>query len=237
MGILPKLNDTPNYTMTIPSTGETIGYRPYLVKEEKVMLMANETGDQKQVMEAMANTIRACCDEKVDVPTLTTFDVEYMFTQIRAKSVGEKSNISVKCQSEECDGRTEVTIDLTQVDMSESDKNNIIELTPEISIELSYPSYVGFLNNYKEGMSESEFAFLMLEDCIVAIITEEERILTKDVNKKELKEFIDSMSSKQFQSVGNYLSTAPKMKKDVEFECSKCGKENKVTLEGLQDFF
>ena len=234
---LPKLNESVKYEMNVPSTGNIITYRPYLVKEEKILLQAFESQDQKMAMRAMVDTVCACVYETVIPDDLTTFDVEYMFTQIRAKSVGEKSNISVKCQSEECDGRTEVTIDLTQVDMSESDKNNIIELTPEISIELSYPSYVGFLNNYKEGMSESEFAFLMLEDCIVAIITEEERILTKDVNKKELKEFIDSMSSKQFESVGNYLSTAPKMKKDVEFECSKCGKENKVTLEGLQDFF
>lgn len=234
---LPKLNESVKYEMSVPSTGNVITYRPYLVKEEKVLLQAFESQDQKMAMRAMVDTVCACVYETVIPDELTTFDVEYMFTQIRAKSVGEKSDLSVKCQSEECDGRTEVTIDLTQVDVSESDNNNIIELTPEISIELSYPSYVGFLNNYKEGMSESEFAFLMLEDCIVAIMTEEERILTKDVNRKELKEFIDSMSSKQFESVGNYLSAAPKMKKDVEFECSKCGTENKVTLEGLQDFF
>ena len=181
---LPKLNESVKYEMNVPSTGNIITYRPYLVKEEKILLQAFESQDQKMAMRAMVDTVCACVYETVIPDDLTTFDVEYMFTQIRAKSVGEKSNISVKCQSEECDGRTEVTIDLTQVDMSESDKNNIIELTPEISIELSYPSYVGFLNNYKEGMSESEFAFLMLEDCIVAIITEEERILTKDVNKK-----------------------------------------------------
>ena len=243
MGILPKLNDTPNYTMTIPSTGETIGYRPYLVKEEKVMLMANETGDQKQVMEAMANTIRACCDEKVDVPTLTTFDVEYMFTQIRAKSVGETTEVNAKCSAIDCDHATPVTINLTEaeVDMSESPKDNLIQLTDDISVEVRYPTYKSvyenMASNEKEDINQVDFAFKMLEHSLVAVVTEDERILVSEATQKERKEFIDSMTNQQFESIGDYMNKMPTLGLDMSWTCESCSHENKYRLEGLQDFF
>ena len=242
MGILPKLNDTPNYTMTIPSTGETIGYRPYLVKEEKVMLMANETGDQKQVMEAMANTIRACCDEKVDVPTLTTFDVEYMFTQIRAKSVGETTEVNARCNAIDCEHQTPITINLTEaeVDMNDAPKNNLVELTDNISIEVQFPTYQSMYENMASNeneLNQIDFTFQMTEKCIVAVVTEDERILMSEATPKERKEFIDSMTNQQFESLGSYLSNIPSLGLDVSWTCESCNHENEYRLEGLQDFF
>jgi len=242
MGILPKLNDTPNYTMTIPSTGASVDYRPYLVKEEKIMLMANETGDQRQVMEAMANTIDACCNEKVDVNTLTTFDVEYMFTQIRAKSVGETSEVNAKCNAIDCEHQTGITINLTEakVDMSEAPKDNVIELTDSVSIEVQFPTYQSVYQNMSPSEDEQkqvDFAFTMMENCLVAVLTEDERILLKDVSKKERKEFIDSMTNEQFEKLGNHMNNMPSLSLDVSWKCESCGHDNEYKLEGLQDFF
>lgn len=234
---LPKLNESIKYEMEIPSSKNIVTYRPYLVKEEKILLMAFESQDQKQAMRAMVDTIVACVFEDITPSQLTTFDVEYMFTQIRAKSVGESSTLNISCQSEDCDAKTEVDVDLTSVRVEKTKVSNVIQLTDDISIEMKYPTYDSFVRNFKEDMTEADFGFSMLEDCIVAIITEEERYNASDVSKKELNEFIESMTNKQFEKVGEYLQTVPVMRKEIEFTCSSCGKENKTKLEGLQDFF
>jgi len=233
---LPKLNDNLKYEMVIPSSDMVVTYRPYLVKEEKLLLSAFESQDQKQAMRAMVDTVVACVNEDIKTSDLATFDVEYMFTQIRSKSVGETSTLHFKCESEECDLRTTVDVDLSSLEVTKSDADNVVQITDDISIELRYPTYDGFVKNFREGVSEAEFGFMMLEDCMVAIMTEDEHHLVSDVSKKELNEFIDSMTNLQFTKVGEFLKTVPVMKKDVEFTCT-CGHENKVTLEGLQDFF
>jgi hypothetical protein len=219
---LPKLNDNLKYEMVIPSTDKLVTYRPYLVKEEKLLLSAFESKDQKQAMRAMVDTVVACVNDDIKTSELSTFDVEYMFTQIRSKSVGESSTLRFKCEAEECEKTTDVDIDLTSVEITKPENSgNVVELTDDISIELRYPTYDGFVKNYREGVS---------------IMTEDEQYLASDVSKKELSEFIDSMTNKQFEKIGEYLKTVPVMKKEVEFTC-QCGHENKVTLEGLQDFF
>jgi ribosomal protein L44E len=232
---LPKLNENLKYEMTVPSSERAVTYRPYLVKEEKILLQAFESQDQKLAMRAMVDTIVACVNEPISSTDLSTFDVEYMFTQIRAKSVGEKSQLEFKC--EKCEEMTPVSIDLTSIQIEKSDVSNIIEVTDNINIEMRYPTYDSFVKNFKEGMSESEFGFLMLEDCIVAVMTEDERILASDVSNKELNDFINSMTNAQFEKVGEFLRTVPVMKKDIEFTCGSCQHENTITLEGLQDFF
>ena len=233
---LPKLNESIKYEMEIPSSKALVTYRPYLVKEEKILLMAFESQDQKQAMRAMVDTIVACVFEDITPSQLTTFDVEYMFTQIRSKSVGETSTVNVKCQALDCDEMTECEVNLSELTVEGKETNNVIELTPSVSIEMRYPSYNTFVDNYREDINETEFGLLMMSNCIAAILTEEERFDTKDTPKSELDEFIDSMTNTQFKKVGEYLQAIPRLKKDVEFTC-KCGHENKVTLEGLQDFF
>jgi len=234
---LPKLNESIKYEMEIPSTGNIVTYRPYLVKEEKILLQAFEAQDQKLAMRAMVDTVIACVFEPVKSSELSTFDVEYMFTQIRSKSVGETAELKGKCTAEECDAQTDFTINLTEVQVTKSDASKIIELSDNISVELRYPTYDGFVENYKEGISETQFGMQMMEDCIVAVMTPDERIDVSEVPRSEVRDFIDGMTNKQFQLIGEFLNTAPKMTKDVEFICSECGHENKITLEGLQDFF
>lgn len=233
---LPKLNDNLKFEMTIPSTDKVVTYRPYLVKEEKILLSAFESQDQKQSMRAMVDTVVACVNEDIKSNQLSTFDVEYMFTQIRSKSVGEISHLMLKCDAEECDKRTETAVDLSTIEIEKVEVDKIIPITDDISIEMRYPSFNGFIDNYYEGITESEFGFQMLENCMVAILTEEERFNVSDVSKEELTEFVESMTNKQFESVGEFLKSVPSMRKEVEFTC-ECGHKNNVTLEGLQDFF
>ncbi len=235
---LPKLNVTNTYRLTVPSTGEEVTYRPYLVKEEKQMMIANETGDQQQMMEVMAKTIDACVESNTNVKSLTTFDVEYMFTQIRGRSVGETSDISISCNDEECGHKTEVTINVMNAKVEMTDNQSLIELSEDISVEMKYPAYGEVVNNYKQGDDESvEFGFTMLAKSIAAVMTEDERIIIKDLPVKEVKDFIDAMTRQQFEKLGEFLNHIPALGLDVEWTCEKCGKENEHNLKGLQDFF
>ena len=234
---LPKLNEINTYRLTVPSTGEEISYRPYLVKEEKQMMVASETGDQRQMMDTMASTIQACVEGDVKIRSLATFDVEYMFTQIRARSVGETADVLISCSSDDCDHKSTVTVNLTEaeVDMNESDK--IIEITDKVSVEMKYPSYIDVMKNYTDDEDTVEFGFKMLAKSIDAVITEEERIVVNEVPAKEIMDFIESMSRQQFEAVGKFIEDIPQLGVSVEWNCEKCNHENQYKLRGLQDFF
>ena len=232
---LPRLNDTPSYSMVIPSTGKEVFYRPYLVKEEKVLLMAFEANDEKQAMKAMVDTITACVKDDIKQRSLTTFDVEYMFTQIRSKSVGETADIGIKCS--ECETSNEVSIDLSSVEVTKSEGGDTIELTDNISVEMRYPSFLDMSEFVSTDMKESEFAYDTIVKCVDAIVTEEERYAADDVSKKELTEFVEGLTSAQFVKLANWLQGMPKMKHDVTFKCKNCGHDNEHTLEGMQSFF
>lgn len=232
---LPRLNDTPSYSMVVPSTGKEVFYRPYLVKEEKVLLMAFEANDEKQAMKAMVDTITACVKDDIKQRSLTTFDVEYMFTQIRSKSVGETADIGIKCS--ECETSNEVSIDLSSVEVTKSEGDNTIELTDNISVEMRYPSFLDMSEFVSTDMKESEFAYDTVVKCVDAIVTEEERYAADDVSKKELTEFVEGLTSAQFVKLANWLQGMPKMKHDVTFKCKNCGHDNEHTLEGMQSFF
>ena len=233
--VLPKLNTSPKYEMVIPSSKQTVRYRPYLVKEEKVLLMAFESNDSSQAMNAIIDTILVCVDENIKRETLTTFDVEYMFTQIRSKSVGETSKVNVKC--EKCETLNAVTINLAEVELDTPESvNNEIQLTPEVSIELSYPSADSLINIDKEA-TQAEKILATIVASIDVIKTEEERVSTKDVTKQEVEEFVDGMTGEQFSNLAEYVKNIPTLKENVEFVCENCGHNNSRELVGFTDFF
>ena len=234
-GALPKLNATPTHELTIPSSGQKVSYRPYLVKEEKILLLAFESQDEKQAMQAMVDTIIACVNEKLNPKTFTSFDVEYMFTQIRSKSVGETTKINVACS--ECGTNNEQTINLAELKVEVPEINNVIELTDNISVELKYPSFEAFIKNYGKDQTETEFSYMVINNCIDAVINGETRISADEVSLKDIKEFVESMNSKQFQSVADYIQSMPTLEKTVEFECTNCSHKNNTTLRGISDFF
>jgi len=237
---LPRINETLNFTLTIPSTGQTVKYRPYLVKEEKVLLQAFESKDQKTCLEAMCDTLNACLDQEsnVDVSRLATFDVEYMFTQMRAKSVGESSTIFIRCKMPECKQSNEYVINLEELSVYVDRQNNTIPITDSIKVEMRYPSYDSLVSGEMDGaQTDLNTALSLIVGSIAAIITDEERISADSVSKEELQEFLVSMTANQLKLLTDYLEEMPALKHNAEFKCIKCGTDNELELKGLSDFF
>jgi ribosomal protein L44E len=231
---LPKLNSTPKYEMVIPSQQKKVRFRPYLVKEEKVLLMAFESQDTVQAMKAIIDTILVCVDDKIKKEELTTFDVEYMFTKLRSKSVGERSNLSIECS--ECKTPNEVSVNIDDIEIKLDNPSETLELQEDVHVEMGYPS-AEVLMNMKEGISSTEQLIELIVYSIKNIMTEEEQVSAKDVSEKDLRDFVDSMTGDQFKKVSEFVATIPTLTKDVEFDCKKCGTSNKNTLSGFTDFF
>jgi hypothetical protein len=233
---LPQLNSTPSYRITIPSLGKQTTFRPFLVKEQKALLIAYETQDKTDIVRAITRTIHACIEEPIE-ESLTTFDVDYLFTQIRAKSVGEVVDLSIKC--EECNMANDISIELDDVKMTQEVQENIIQLTDDISLKMRYPSYDDFIQNEKllstESMTESLMELITV--CLDSVLTEEERFSIKDESREDVVNFIDSMTSDQFERVTEFVQNMPAVSKDIEFTCAGCKHENNRTLRGMDDFF
>ena len=236
---LPRINETLNFEMIIPSTGKKVKYRPYLVKEEKVLLQAFESGDAKTCLEAMADTLGSCLDakSKVDVSTLATFDVEYMFLQVRSKSVGENSNIMVKCT--ECSEPNPVTVNLEEIGIQVDKKDNVVHIADDISVEMRYPTYETLSQQDLSGekTNDMDTAMNLLAASIAAVLTEEERIDCSEQKPSEIVDFLSSMTNTQMGKIGDFLENMPALKHDVEFQCTNCEHHNKLELKGLSDFF
>jgi hypothetical protein len=234
---LPRLNESPQYELVIPSTGTTVNYRPFLVKEQKVLLIAYESQDQKQIITSILNCISGCTDNKIDVSKLSTFDTDYIFTKIRSKSVGENINVNAKCKT--CEEKTEVKINLDNIELMGNIKPSTVNITDEITLKMRYPSYNDFVTNEKimKNSVTTETIFEMLICCIESVMTEEENIVLKDEPREEVERFINSLTNAQFQKLQEFVDEIPKITLDVDFVCASCNNNNKTKLEGLQDFF
>tara|TARA_Y100001933_G_scaffold127142_1_gene126948 strand:- start:1573 stop:2274 length:702 start_codon:yes stop_codon:yes gene_type:complete len=230
---LPKINAAPKYEAVVPSTKQTVRFRPYLVKEEKVLMMAMETQDNKQAMAAVVDTIEACVSEPIDKNKLTTFDVEYLFTRIRAKSVGETAKAGLKCES--CEHPNDVIIPIEEVKINVPDIDNKLEIADNINLVMRWPRYndITDLSDYK---SQTEMTFAMIERCIESVETAEEKIMFKDESAADRQAFIESLSGDQFTKLREFMEAMPSMKHTLEFKCGKCSHDNKVELQGMQDF-
>jgi|SRR6056300_249008 len=235
---LPKLNETNWYEVEVPSTKQLVKYRPFLVKEQKQLLIAAETEDQRVIVNSILDTINVCIQEDFEVRTLTSFDTDYLFSRIRGKSVGETSEIIIKCES--CEHSNEVKVNIMDSTIKGEMKEGTIQLTPEISVEMVYPSYMDLFKRDlfdEEGNPRGAHAVDMIASCIKAVITEEERIDLKNESKEEIDGFIDSLNSEQFERISGFIQNMPKLVYDAEFVCENCEKENKLTLEGIGNFF
>ncbi len=233
---LPKIN-TPTYELVVPSTGEEIRYRPFLVKEEKILLMAMESGDNKEIIRAIQDIVKECTYDKLKLSTMPMFDIEYLFLNIRAKSVGEITTLRLKCPDDE---KTTVKVDvnLTEIEV-QTDKNhtNKIELTDEMGIMMKYPT----IDSFAGDMSEINASNMLevISGCIDSIYDKggEEVFEAKDQTKKELIEFIEQLNSKQFKNIQGFFDTMPKLKHTIKVKNPKTKKESDVVLQGLNDFF
>ena len=200
---LPVLNDTPKYEMTIPSSSKKVRYRPYLVKEEKILLLANESQDQNAIMSAITDTVLSCVQDNVERSELTTFDLEYMFVKIRSKSVGEKVEMYYACNH--CEQENEVIIDLEEVKCEVNNQSQMIELTEDISLEIGYPSYDGI----DIESNETDTGFSIIANSIKTVYTKEERIDMVDESKENIRAFLESMTSSQFKKVAEFVKEMP----------------------------
>ncbi len=236
---LPKIA-TPTYSLELPSTGKEINYRPFLVKEEKLLVLALESEDNKQITTAIKTVIKNCISTKgIKVETLPTFDIEYLFLNIRGKSVGEELEVNIICPDDEVT-EVPVTIDLDDIQVEKSeDHNNRIQIDSKIMMEMKYPSLDQFIKNnfdFKEG-NQMDQSFDLIASCIDKIYTEDEVWSTADCTKKEVKEFLESMNSSQFKDIEKFFETMPKLQHTITVKNPKTKVESEVVLEGLASFF
>jgi hypothetical protein len=236
---LPKIA-TPSYELELPSTGETIQYRPFLVKEEKLLVIALESEETKQITTAIKTVIKNCILTKnIKVESLPTFDIEYLFLNIRGKSVGEELEVNIICPD---DGETQVPVKINlddiQVQKNENHTNKI-KVDSTIMMEMKYPSLDQFIKsnfdfNDKNAMDQS---FELIGSCIDKIYTEEEVWSALDVSKKELTDFLESMNSSQFKEIEKFFETMPKLSHTIKVKNPVTEIESDVVLEGLASFF
>ena len=234
---LPIIN-APEYRLNVPSTDEVIKYRPFLVKEEKLLLMAQETGSEDEIYGAIKKLIEQCCYDSVDVEKMPLFDLEYIFLQIRAKSIGEVSTVQVTCPDDE-KTKVKVDIDLTKIQVHMDDKHDArIQLTDDIGVLMSYP-HLGAVNMIQAGdeSKQMENMFAMIYDCMYQIWQGEETFDAMDYSHKEKQEFLESLSHEQFEKIQVFFQTMPTVKHEIEIENPTTGVKSKMTLEGMNSFF
>jgi len=234
---LPKLN-TPTYELEVPSTDEKIKYRPFLVKEEKILMIAMESKDNTQIVNAVKDIVSACTFDKIDISSMPMFDVEYIFLNIRAKSVGEVSKLRVLCPDDK-KTYTNVEVDLTKVNVEIGEGHtNKIELTDDTGMIMTYPTIDSFTETGITSIN-AENMIELIGSCVLQIYEDKgEKVYQgKDQTKKELTEFIESMNTAQFKKVQKFFDTMPKLKHTVKVKNPKTKKSSDITLNGLNDFF
>jgi len=230
---LPTI-ESPKYFLTVPSTKESVEFRPFLVKEEKVLMIAQEAGTNQSMISAMKDVINACTFGALDLYSLVMSDLEYILLQIRAKSVGETSDIKFKCN--ESDEFIDITIDLSEIEVTESkNKENKIQLTDDIGITLKSPG----LKEAEVAARSSKKANSIVQSLMTVIesVYDAESVYPfADATPKEIEKFIDSLNSKQVVKIKEWVDGLPSLKKEIKYKCSK-GKERTKVLSGLDDFF
>jgi len=230
---LPKIV-TPTYELEIPSSKEKITYRPFLVKEEKILLLAQESEKDSEMLLALKQIINNCTYEKVEVEKLPMFDLEYIFLQIRAKSVGEVVNLKLLCED---DGETyaDVQVNLDEVDVEFTEgHSNSIQLTDEVGIIMSYPQ-INMMDLSSDSGTENVFGIIKNS---INQITEGETVYERaDFTEKDINEFLDSLTTEHFKLIQEFFETMPRLQHEVKFKNPKTKKQNKITLEGLNSFF
>ena len=232
---LPQINSS-RYTVFVPGLNKEVEFRPYLVKEEKILMVAMESNDQKQILGAIKDVIQACVFDSINVNNLAVFDLEVLFLHLRAKSVGEKINVNVKCQDEECQLESPIEINLDDIKAPVIEKDdNVVMLSDDIGMTLRYPSFEDIQRFDPEYLEKIDGIMELLVLCIENIFDTEE--VYENSSDKEKMEFIENLNTDQFQTISKFFDGMPSLKHDIEFTCVKCEKENKVELKGIQSFF
>jgi hypothetical protein len=236
---LPKIS-TPTYELNLPSTGKKVQYRPFLVREEKLLVLALETEDPKDITTAMKTVIKNCIQTRgVKVETLPTFDIEYLFLNIRGKSVGEEIEVNVICPDDE-QTTVPIVLNVDDIKVQKSKEHTTkIQIDDSLIMEMKYPSLDQFIKNNFDFSEDNQIdqSFQLITSCIDKIYNEEEVWSTADVTNKEITDFLEQMNSKQFKQIEKFFETMPKLSHDIKVKNPNTGVESTVVLEGLASFF
>ena len=243
--MLPKI-DVPVYSINLISNGKEIKFRPFTVKEEKLFLMANESKDLKTIIDTTKQVLNNCIVSEIDIDSLPVFDIEYLFLNLRARSINEVISLNYKCNNDvknENDDETHkcghtVKIDVNILDIKPKSNKKIdskIQITDKVGMVMKYPNFET-LKKY-EGENETEIILRLTADCIDYIYDADQIYYAKDTTEEELIEFIETMQSKDLEKVKEFFDNIPKLAKDLDFKCKKCGYEEKINVEGLESFF
>lgn len=226
---LPNLN-APTFKIALLSeNNKEFDFRPFLVKEEKVLLMAQESGDQKEMIKAMQNCVSACSNEKIDGKTLPFFDLQYAFIQIRVNSIGAESKFNLICGA--CNKQTSTTVNLGELKVqTQKDHSNKIMLTDDVGVIMKYPSAEILGDKDKPALE-------MVIECVDKIFDQDEIYDAKEEGAEEVEKFINGLTSAQLKKISEFFSTTPRIKKQIDYKCSGCGKDNVVVIDGVENFF
>ena len=236
---------TPTYELIVPSTGEKVSYRPFLVKEEKTLLMAAEDQNISTITKAMRDIISTCTEGEVDLKTLAPYDIEYIFLQLRGKSIGDVINLnlkkpdSIECEESECPGSTEIKVNIDDIKIDTSTiVDSKIQLTEDIGIKLGFPQLDSIQKYTTKGKAmDAGGVFKMINDCIEYIWEGKEIYKAKDSTKKELNDFIESLNTVQFNKIRDFFESMPRLRHEITWTCTKCDKSAPLLLEGIDSFF
>lgn len=232
------LQSAPIYSLEIPSTGKKVKYRPFLVKEEKALLLAQQSEDMDVMLSTLKNIITSCVTDKINVDDLAIFDIEYMFTQIRAKSIGEFSTLIFTCNHcEQENNKVKMDIDLSKIPIIKNPNHtNKIALFDNVGVLMKYPN-LDTIRNAANIVDDIDSVMETVINCIEAIYTDDEIFYTKDQTRQEVEEFVMNLTKQQFDKIEEFFVTTPQFKQDIEFDCPACGAHNKTVLEGTNNFF
>ena len=241
---LPKL-DVPIFTIDLPLSKTKLRYRPFLVKEEKLLLIAMESDDEKTIMDTIKQIINNCCLDDVDTETLPITDLEYFFLHLRARSIGEIVDLQYKCNNKvkddageevECGNNVKLKVNVLEIEPTFNDKHtNKIELTDKLGIVMKYPNFAT-IDKVKSNNDVEQILGIIM-NCVDYIYDEDSIYYRKDISDGELTEFIENLTQKQFAKVQEFFETVPAIKKEMDFKCNKCGYQEKILIEGIQNFF
>ena len=228
------LNEVPNYNCELPSTGQTVTYRPFLVKEQKVMLMAMESEDDNEISQAVTDTMQSCMVSKVDIKSLPIFDFEYLYLKVRAKSVGETVKLRIKCPDDEKEiVEKEVNLDELQVDKPKNHTNKI-EFDPNYGVIMRYPTVDSF-KNFPE--STTALSYKLAQDSIQSIYKGGEVYDRNNISEEDMTEFVNNLTQAQFSKIQAFFDTMPRVRHTIKYQNPKTGKDFEMKLTGTSDFF
>ena len=234
---LPKIV-TPSYELTLPSNGKKISYRPFLVKEEKILILAIESSSLKQISRAIKDILKNCILTKgVKVDQLPTFDIEYLFLNIRARSIGESIELVVTCPDDN-ETKVNTTIYIDEIEVKRNDEHNTdIKIDDTYTMRMKYPSLDEFIDENFNFDEQSDNSFEIIASCIDMVFSEDEAWESKDCTKKELTEFVEQLNSAQFKEIEQFFETMPQISHNIEVQNPKTKVKSTVKLEGLASFF